>query len=113
MALAASSDALGWVQVTVEGTGHMTDRACCDDIIQTSARVKSLEDWRDEYIMSAQTWRDRHEASNRDDLKVIRDDLGEIKKMLTSFVNPVLAIVVSVLTAIIGLLAGALWVLAK
>src|SRR5512139_2443830 len=99
----------------MEGMGlSMTERtSCCDDIVETMGRVKSIEDWRDEYIISAQRWRDHHEAKNRDEMKAIADKLDRIETKITTFVNPIVSVILSVLTGIIGILAGALYVLAR
>ena len=87
----------------------MAERACCDDIIDSQARIKSLEDWRDEYIVSAQRWREEHEKANKESNERMFKTLDEIKDMLRSWVNPVLAVVISVLVGLLGLLGGALW----
>ena len=91
----------------------MTERACCDAIVETTGRVKSLEEWRDEYVVSAQRWRELHVEDNRADAKKLSEQLDRIENRLTTFVNPVLAVVITTLGTIIGLLAGALWVLAR
>lgn len=88
----------------------MTDR---DDIVQTMARMKSLEDWRDEYIMAAQHWRDQHTVENRKMEGDICGKLDRIESRLTSYVNPIIVIILSILTSLVGMLGGALWVLLR
>lgn len=87
----------------------MTERACCDQVLETTGRVKSLEEWRDEYILSAQKWRDSHVEQNRADSDRICEKLDTIDSRMTTWVNPVIAVVITTLGTIVGLLAGALY----
>ena len=104
MALAVGTDSMEGIQVMASQKTY-----CCEEIVDTLSRVKSLEEWRDEYILSAQRWRDDHTTTSRREMNEIRDSLNDISKRLTTFVNPVISVVISALTLIVGILAGALW----
>lgn len=83
----------------------MSERSCCDQIVETTARVKSLEEWRDEYVMASQRWRELHAEDNRKSLENINIKLDNISRKLTTYVNPIVVIVISAMAAVIGWLA--------
>lgn len=81
---------------------QMADRACCDNIVKAEADILALKSEFEEYRDTAQIWRDHHAHDNAKAFEEIRDDLKDIKKTLTTWVNPIIVVVISVLCAALG-----------
>lgn len=87
----------------------MTERKCCDDIIEAKVDIDNLAQDLRQYKDDAQRWRDQHEDRNaaaidglQSELADIKRDIKEIRRLMTTWVNPVISVVITLMGTLLG-----------